>query len=90
MGKVGKKDGDFKFFRFLLDEKVLLSSYNNYIDLCYRIDDWHFFLSFSTETKKFEEMRGFGRDDKTSVPDWWKDPIWHWKEMSEEDENQST
>ncbi len=83
MGKVGKKDGDFKFFRFLFDEKMLLSSYNNYIRIGYEIDDLNYFLCFSAETKEFVEWHGFGVNEKESTGECWKDPLWHWKEMSE-------
>ncbi len=75
-------------FRFLFDEKIILSYIDNYLNLRYRINDWYLFLTFSPETKKFVKCLGFGRDNKISGPYWWKDPRYDWKEMEKEDENQ--
>ncbi len=69
-------------FRFLFDEKVLLSSYVNFIRLNYQIDDDFYFLSFSPATKEFEEWFGFGENRKSSHPKWWKDTRYGWKELS--------
>ncbi len=70
-------------FRFILDNKtpIYLSS-DNCLKLCYQINDWHFFLSFSPETKEFVESTGFGINRKFRNPKWWKDSRYEWKEMS--------
>ncbi len=77
MSKIDKGIG----FRFLFDEKVLLSFRNNYLILCYRMDDRHYFLRFDPDTKEFGEVSGFGRNDRYSNPDWWEKV--KWEEMSE-------
>ncbi len=77
MTKINKEYG----FRFLFDNKILINLYNNYIDILYLIDDGNYFLRFNSETKKFEKMRGFGRNIKIIGPYWWKDPRYEWKEI---------
>ncbi len=68
--------------RFIFDEKSLIYLYENRMNIAYRIDDNYFFLKFSCDTRKFEEGRGFGKEDRTSHPNWWKDSSYQWKEMS--------
>ncbi len=68
-------------FQFLFDSKIIINLYHNYIDLCYRIDDYYFFLRFYSDMKKFEELSGFGREDKVTGPKWWKNISCDWKEI---------
>ncbi len=75
--------------RFLFDEKIFISSNDNYLCLRFRIDG-PYFLAFYSDTKEFEEMHGFGEKVNNSCSKWWKDSAWKWKEVSEEDENQIT
>ncbi len=79
---MGKFDNQYGLL-ILFDEKIFISSYCNYIHLWYRINDSDYFLRFNFETKEFEEGSGFGRKYKDTDPDWWKDPDYNWKEMSD-------
>lgn len=69
----------------LFDDKVFLIITGNIISIKYRIYSKYYFLEFSTKTKKFDKLQGFGRNNKYSGPYWWKSL--KWKEMSKEDEN---
>ncbi len=65
---------------YLLDNEIVIGSYNGCLLVRYRIDDWHCFLSFSPEKKELKEWSGFGEKSKSPDPDWWK--RFNWKEMS--------
>ncbi len=75
-------------YRFLLDDKIFLHLSGDDLCLYFRIDDYYCFLKFSSETKKFEEGHGFGKDNKYSNPKWWEKL--KWKEMDVKYENQIT
>ncbi len=75
---------DTKGFRFLFDDKIFLSlsKYNDFLYLCYQIDDYYCFLIFFTKTKKFEKEYGFGKDKIYKYPNWWEDRFYYeWKEI---------
>ncbi len=72
----------------LFDDKVFLVYTEDMIVLKYKIYNRYYFLVFSTKTKDFDKWKGFGTNDKYPDPYWWKNV--KWKEMSKEDENQTS
>ncbi len=77
MGKFDHKNGCL----FLFSDQTLIYFLSTNIHLWYQTDDIDSFMRFDSETKKFEEGYGFGRNDKNPDPDWWKDSGIVWKEM---------
>ncbi len=75
---MGKINGQYLLFSYKFF--IYLNSLGN-LYLNYQSDDYNYFLSFSTKTKKFCKESGFGRSEKDRNPDWWKDSSFRWKEM---------
>ncbi len=65
---------------FLFDDKVTLYLYEDKTSFTYQIDDYCAFLRFSSETKEFVELVGFGLNKKDD-PLWFKGPLWDWTEI---------
>lgn len=68
---------------YLFDEKFSISLIDNQLHLAYRIDDRLYFYLFLLEKKEFIKGSGFGLNEKSISPNWFKHPGWKWKEMSD-------
>ncbi len=75
MGKKCSED------EFLFDEKFAVSLIDDKLYITYRIDDRQYFCIFYLETRRFVTGLGFGKNDKSVLPEWWKKTAFHWKEI---------
>ncbi len=76
---LGKINKEYDIW-FLFDEKMIFYLSGDFLRFRYQIDDWDFFLVFSSNTKEFEEWIGFGKNTKQKL-NWCKDFGWNWEEM---------
>ncbi len=83
MSKISAVHGDLGFYRFIFDEKIILTLSDKILLLSYQIDDNYQFIKLFTDTKELEEGHGFGENEKNHMENWWKYSRYQWKEMSE-------
>ncbi len=74
LGKISNKENE----TFIFDDKThfYISRSIEKVFFTYLVDDYNYFLTFLYRTKKFEEYIGFGANDKSTNPNWWKKEIW--------------
>lgn len=69
---------------YLFDDKILIYIFSQDLFIQFRINDFLSFLSFCPDRKKFIKLMGFGKNDKSSFYDLFKNTDnYVWKEMSE-------
>ncbi len=77
MGKIDRFSGR----AYLLDEKISIIIYKDEISVTYKIDDFYYFLLFSSETKELKEDVGFGKNYPIPNSGWWRGSEYKWREM---------